>query len=226
MIVKSDTLVCDTLELARFQADGAYDYGRELQVPEKNLLEWLIEELTSWIHRVLLGVVNSYEFKPWLYILGVVILIVILYLAYRHRHRLFRWERARETAYHTEEDNIYGVDFTKEIDKALARADYWQAVRLKYLETLRWLADREMISWQIYKTPTQYVRELSSPHIGEFRLLTNHFIRIRYGNFAATRQLYDEVERLASEVCAEMKPADESSSDQQKPVRKEVGDEE
>ena len=32
------------------------------------------------------------------------------------------------------------------------------------------------------------------------RTLTAHFLRVRYGNFPATRPLYDEVEQLGKEV--------------------------
>ena len=40
-------------------------------------------------------------------------------------------------------------------------------------------------------------------NIAAFRTLTAHFLRVRYGNFPATRPLYDEVEKLGKEVARE-----------------------
>ena len=100
-----------------------------------------------------------------------------------------------------EEDNdgnetIYGIDFDAEIAKALAASNYRQAVRYLYLKTLRRLSDAGHINWQPSKTPSQYVYEVQRD---EFRQLTQHFLRVRYGNFEATRELYDEMLRLSKE---------------------------
>ena len=35
----ADTLVCDTTQLAVWQSDPAYDYGRELMAPDINVFE-------------------------------------------------------------------------------------------------------------------------------------------------------------------------------------------
>lgn len=220
----ADTLICDQTTLAQFQTDEAYNYGRELKVPEQNLLEWLWEQFVDWLQRIFSGVINDSNFRPWLYVLGVVVIITILYFAYRNRHRFFHMEREKGTEVNAENDNIYGVDFVSEIQSAVAKGDWRQAVRMRYLQTLRWLADGEKITWQSFKTPTQYMRELESPHAGEFRRLTNHFIRIRYGNFPADRQLFEEVSRLSSVVCSEedsvtSRPGDDMTSG------KEVADE-
>ena len=85
------------------------------------------------------------------------------------------------------EDTIYGVDFAERIADALARTDYREAVRLLYLQTLKQLSDGKRIDWQLYKTPTQYIYEVRLP---AFRQMTNHFLRVRYGNFEATETLF------------------------------------
>ena len=90
-------------------------------------------------------------------------------------------------SYTVEEDTIYGVDFPGGIAEALSRQNYREAVRLLYLQTLKQLSDAERIDWQLYKTPTQYINEVRLP---AFRQLTNHFLRVRYGNFEATEELF------------------------------------
>ena len=36
----ADTLVCDTVQIAKWQSESAYDYNRELITPEINIFEW------------------------------------------------------------------------------------------------------------------------------------------------------------------------------------------
>ena len=67
-------------------------------------------------------------------------------------------------------------------------------MRLLYLQTLKQLSDAERIDWQLYKTPTQYLNEVRLP---AFRQLTNHFLRVRYGNFEATEELFPYMQAFA-----------------------------
>ena len=64
-------------------------------------------------------------------------------------------------------------------------------------QTLKQLSDEKRIDWQLYKTPTQYVYEVRMP---AFRQLTNHFLRVRYGNFEATEALFHVMQSLQEEV--------------------------
>ena len=79
----------------------------------------------------------------------------------------------------------------------MASQNYREAARLIYLQKLRELSDANRIEWRLYKTPTQYTREETSDN---FRKLTNHFLRIRYGNFNATEALCKEMVRLAEGI--------------------------
>ena len=141
-------------------------------------------------------------------LLAIVVLGVIAWYLWRNHPGLFRRQEQVEAAYDDTEDTIYGIDFDTTIAQALTREDYREAIRLRYLQTLKALTDANIIDWQPFKTPTQYVRELSSSSLcsgdavakAAFRTLTSHFLRVRYGNFSATRQLYDEVDSLRKEV--------------------------
>lgn len=87
--------------------------------------------------------------------------------------------------------------FAERIADALARTDYREAVRLLYLQTLKQLSDGKRMDWQLYKTPTQYIYEVRLP---AFRQMTNHFLRVRYGNFEATETLFHAMRDLQKEV--------------------------
>ena len=101
--------------------------------------------------------------------------------------------------YEVEEDTIYGIDFDKAIRQALERKDYREAVRLKYLQTLKMLTENGRIDWQLHKTPTQYTYECTDE---AFLRMTRHFLRIRYGNFEATPEVYEELATAYSSLFA------------------------
>ena len=193
----SDTLVCDTAQVAVWQSDAAYDYNRELIAPEINIFEWF----NRWFGEVMQKIFGSNFAEEYseLILIGIAILILILvgWFVYRKHPELFAYSRKNTLPYTVEEDTIYGVDFAKGIADALSRRDYREAVRLLYLQTLKQLSDEGRIGWQLYKTPTQYINEVRLP---AFRQLTHHFLRVRYGNFEATEALFHIMHSLQEEV--------------------------
>lgn len=129
-------------------------------------------------------------------VIALVFIALIAFILYRYQFKLFG--RAGKVANENdEEDNIYGVDFDAVYAKAMAQKDYYKAVRIVYLRTLRWLSDGNKISWQLYKTPTQYTREFLSV---EFERMTTAFMRVRYGNYQASEELVELLLDLESKI--------------------------
>ena len=126
-------------------------------------------------------------------VIGIIIAIVMV----RNRNLLRRKENT-DSGYVVTDDTIYGIDFEQQIEVALGRDDYRTALRMIYLQTLKWLDDNHHIHWQPQKTPSQYVREY---RCAPFNTLTTLFIRIRYGGFEADRALVDKALRMRAAVC-------------------------
>lgn len=193
----ADTLICDTAQLAMWQADAAYDYNRELIAPDINLLE----SFNRWFAKVMTKIFGNgfVAENSELILIGIAILLLVLigWFVYRKHPGLFVYSRKDGLPYTVAEDTIYGVDFARAIDAALSRGDYREAVRLLYLQTLKRLNEEGRIDWQLYKTPTQYIYEVKSP---AFRQLTHHFLRVRYGNFEADETLFRTMRSLQDEV--------------------------
>jgi hypothetical protein len=103
-----------------------------------------------------------------------------------------------------QEDTIYGVDFKGDIAKAVQAQDYRMAVRLVYLQTLWHLQNAELINWQPSKTPVEYMRQVNK---SDFTAMSQHFIRVRYGNFEATQALFEEMLSLQLSVTQQLTPA-------------------
>lgn len=182
--------------LHQFQTDEAYNYARELEAPDMNIFQWLLDKIFGFL-RDLFAIENERDFRVVLYILfALVILGVIAYFIVRFKPTLFS-RSGKTVAQSIEENNIYGVDFDAELKKAIKQNDYNRAVCIIYLQTLRWLADNGKISWQIYKTPTQYTREYPR---GAFIRFTNLFMRVRYGNYTADAGSVDQMLSLQREI--------------------------
>ena len=94
-------------------------------------------------------------------------------------------------------EDIYDIDYEREMKSAMHAGDYSTMVRLIYLRTLRTLDEEGRIVWRIYKTPTEYAAELRQP---AFATMTRHFLRVRYGRFGASEALCEEMRALQAEV--------------------------
>ena len=197
IISPADTLVCDTAQVALWQSDPSYDYNRELITPEINVFEWLVNQFGELMRKIFGSRFAEQYSGVILVCIAILILLLIIWFVYKKRPELFMRSRKNSLPYSVEEDTIYGVDFQGGIADALSRFEYREAIRLLYLQTLKQLSDEGRIDWQLYKTPTQYIYEVRTT---PFRELTNHFLRVRYGNFEATETLFRMMQSLQEQI--------------------------
>ena len=184
----SDTLSCDSALLHQYRADETYNYARELQAPELDWWDWLMSKIGEFLSD-LFSIQSKGDFRIVIYIvIALVFIALIAFILYRYQFKLFG-RAGKVTNENDEEDNIYGVDFDAVYAKAMAQKDYYKAVRIVYL--------RNKISWQLYKTPTQYTREYLSV---EFERMTTAFMRVRYGNYQASEELVELLLDLESKI--------------------------
>lgn len=118
-------------------------------------------------------------------IVGVLLLALFVYWLYRTGLLTIDARRPKQDG---GTENVYEIDYDREFGEALQASDHSRLVRLVYLRTLRTLDEQGRIAWRIYKTPGEYAMELADP---VFQQMTNIFLRVRYGRFAADRRLYD-----------------------------------
>lgn len=213
LLTLKDTLVIDSAQIAQWQTEPDFDYNRELVEGGTTFTQWLMDQFHE-LMRDIFGQAWSSDYTWWLLAaVGAVAVGIGIWYVWRFHPGLFGGQGKEQEAYEDTEDTIYGIDFDAVISQALGREDYREAIRMIYLRSLKSLSDSQQIDWQPFKTPSQYVRELSAAcslrsggataNPTAFRALTTHFLRVRYGNFPATRALYDEVENLGKEVSRE-----------------------
>lgn len=189
----ADTLRVDTAMLNGWRCDDDYDYAREMVQSDFSIREWILIHVSKWLDGIFGSEFYTNNEKIIWGLIGAVLIIAVIAFVFRHKLVLFSRTGKESLPYDITEDTIYGIDFPEEISQSMKRRNYREAVRLVYLYALKELTDNGCIDWQPYKTPAQYVSEIGTP---EFRSLSNHFQRVRYGNFAATEELVEEMQRL------------------------------
>jgi hypothetical protein len=89
------------------------------------------------------------------------------------------------------EENIFTIDYGKELHKALAANNFRLAIRLWYLSTLRDLTEKEYITYKTGKTNSDYVAQLyNTPLYKKFSTLTRVFEYTWYGELALNHERY------------------------------------
>ena len=81
------------------------------------------------------------------------------------------------------DEDIHAINFNQALQQAIDDRNYRLAIRLLYLQSLKNMADRSLIQWQINKTNSAYVSELQDPsQQKDFYRLTFQFENNWYGN--------------------------------------------
>ena len=94
-------------------------------------------------------------------------------------------------------ENIHEIDFDSEIERSIAQHNYRFAVRLLYLKCLKQLSDAGQIQWEINKTNSVYINELTNTEQQiAFNLLTRQFEYIWYGDFIIDAPVFQKVNTL------------------------------
>ena len=202
MIHQADTILYDAKKIAGYQADSRFDYNSQLDLPDYSWFDFISRWFNRLLNTIFNGAFEENVTTPVMIILFIIAVAATIFFLYKKRPELFM--RARKTAplpYNIEEENIHKIDFNNEISNALERRDFRLATRLLYLQTLRLLSDKELIDWQIHKTPTEYFYEIKNIEMKPlFLKLTNHFLQVRYGNYIASYELYDTMRELQSGI--------------------------
>lgn len=88
-------------------------------------------------------------------------------------------------------EDIFAINYQKEIDKAVTQGNYRLAVRMMFLRLLKDLSDKNVIRYKQDKTNLDYLMDLSSTaYYPSFFRLTRHFEYCWYGQFEVTGETY------------------------------------
>jgi hypothetical protein len=185
--------------LARFREDEDFDYGRIHREPV-SLWDAIMRRISKWFRDMLGddGVVTFWEIVAYV-ILGASLIFVAIKLSDADARALF-FRKKKESDGDTTlvEEDVHGIDYPSQIERAVAAGDLRLAVRLHYLRLLRDLSERGAIAWRPEKTDADYARELrDTPLRSSFERASLLFEYVWYGDFPIDRASY---ERLAAVI--------------------------
>jgi len=185
-----------------YQDDKFWKYGLD-ENPKKlesgffnRLWNNLIEGLADSFRYDNQGHVNWWTIFFLLLIVGLIVLFV-LRATNSGVNTLFRGKSSENENIDatTEDVNIHSIDYEKQIADALRRNDFRLGVRLWFLRTLKQLSDKELLSWKIDKTNSDYYYELSgSSYQDDFGKMSFVYDYAWYGEFPIDESSYHQAE--------------------------------
>jgi len=189
----------DQKALDKYKADKDFDYsGQSIGKPSVWQRFW------SWVWYQVGRLFDSIPYsgtalKYFFAVLAVAFLAFVIFKSLGIDPITFwRGEAAKIAVPYSESlEDIHGIDFDAEIERAVVQHNFRLAVRLLYLKCLKQLSDKDLIEWQPDKTNTAYILELKAPEQKRvFGLLTRQFEFVWYGNFAINKQAYTNIDML------------------------------
>jgi hypothetical protein len=142
---------------------------------------------TSWFQALL-----------WVIVVGGFLAVVIMYLV-NSNVQLFRKSSRRINAddeVEVDTEDIFAINYQKEIDKAAASKNYRLAIRLMFLRLLKNMAERNIIQYKQDRTNFDYLLQLSaSKHYHDFFRITRNYEYSWYGKFDVSDEAYELIRR-------------------------------
>jgi hypothetical protein len=168
------------------------DFIYEYKAPEKN---WW-DHFKHWLARLIFNLFNFSSVKTSLNFVAIlfrviailVVIVLIYFIAKAITKQEGRWifgKNAKRTLFYSDaEKNIHLLDFEKLIKESIESGERRIAIRYYYLWLLKVMAQHHYIEWDIEKTNSDYLYELSNPaHKEEFTYLSYLYNYIWYGEF-------------------------------------------
>lgn len=181
---------------------------------EKNLSSdtFSIDENTGQRRKRTLGrsagdsILNSLPLRIFFWIIALSFIIFICYRLFRNGQFAKKTYKLKENPRGEDVNPLYEDDeFTGLINEAESGGDFNLATRYLYLQTLRKLADKDLVAYSPDKTNNRYVAELAGKNYqSDFSALTVNYDYLWYGKFSITREKYlhlkDQFSQFSSKI--------------------------
>jgi hypothetical protein len=171
--------------IQKLKTDEAYWYINTVPERQKQKEAKLNEEKPwydqDWVSKLI-----------WFLVIAGFVAILIWFLA-SSNIKLFRKKPVFivDEAQEITEENIFSLNYEREIRKAMDQQNYRLGIRLWYLFVLTELAQRNIIEFKHERTNSEYIHQLyGTTYYKDFFRLTRSFEYIWYGRFELTPDIY------------------------------------
>jgi len=145
-----------------------------------------------------LGQRQWFQTLIWIIIVGGFIAFLLIYLS-GSEIGLFRKKSVPVSSKEEEEEmpeDIFAINYQKEIDKAAALGNYRLAVRLMFLRLLKNMSEKNVINYKQDKTNLDYLMQLySTKYYQDFFRITRHYEYSWYGKFEVSSEAYQFINK-------------------------------
>ncbi|SFW57218.1 DUF4129 domain-containing protein [Chitinophaga sancti] len=151
-----------------------------------------------WLNAIVMGLMYFFKYSWWLIVLIILVAMgaaIFVYLR-RNGYEFKRGKSAKvqEEVLLTEVEHDAGA-YETQIQQAIAEGKLRLAVRLMYLQTIRILADKQIIEYSKEKTNAAYLRSLSqTPWHKLFARLTVDYEYIWYGEVPVSGDQFSTIQ--------------------------------
>lgn len=203
---KTDTLLTGVRRLPdslvkKMQADDDFwyanaDFEKRKAKPANNEQRYIPIGQQAWFKTLM-----------WLVIIAVFAAAIIFYLADSNVGIFRRTKKVKETGQTDEEmpEDIFAINYQREIDKATAQRNYRLAVRLMFLRLLKSMSERNIIRYQQDKTNLDYLAQLhNTTYYKDFFRVTRNYEYSWYGKFDVSEEAYRLIRKDFDQLEAEM----------------------
>lgn len=172
----------DNNALQKLKQDRDFQYHRLVE-PVKSIWERFWEWIWWQIAKIMRTKQGRTSVWSVLFVLGAAaIVFFIVKVMGMNKQGLFGRSSGSSLLYTTTGEDINTISFNEAIKAAIDNRNFRVAIRLLYLQSLKHLSDKGYIDWQINKTNTDYISEVSGkPWQSLFKKLTYNFEYTWYG---------------------------------------------
>lgn len=182
----------DREAIAAYKDSPKFDYSKEYAQSGSFLaliLYYIFDKITSFFGATGIGWLTPYVFR----ILIVAVILGLIYYLVRSRYGpVFFRDRSGYSPAGIVSLTDEKVDYTQLINESVEKSEYRLAIRYLFLRSLSLLHDSGALQIRQWKTPYDYLYEISQEKQLFFQELIQLFEVTWYGDYDATKVIFDQ----------------------------------
>jgi large-conductance mechanosensitive channel len=183
-------------DLETYHSDDDFNYVET--APEDNFIIRAYNTIVNWLGNIIREIIEAifgvgeaqgliyfiFNVLPYLILAFLIFLLLRFFLRVNSRTLITGQKETASFQFTEDEQIIKNEDIHALIDNAIAQNNFRLAIRYYYLLSLRYLTEKQVITWQQEKTNADYIAEIESESIkSSFKNITRIYDYVWYGEF-------------------------------------------
>lgn len=183
-------------DLEIYKADEDFNYV-EVE-PEDNFIVRAYNRFIDWLSNIIREIIEAifgvgeaqgllyfiFNILPYLILAFLIFLLIRFFLRVNSKTLITGQKESAGFQFTEDEQIIKNEDINVLIENAIAQKNFRLAIRYYYLLSLKYLTEKQVITWQQEKTNEDYITEIESESIKRnFKNITRIYDYVWYGEF-------------------------------------------